>query len=61
MKENEPQKPIEVTLLKSHTHADCDYVKGDKIKVTEPERDWLAQQGIIAAPLKAVSDPRTQS
>ena len=62
MKEvKEPQKPIEVTLLKNHTHADRDYVVGDKIKVTEPERNWLAQQGIIAAPLKAVSDPRPQT
>lgn len=55
MKANEPQKPIEVTLLKNHTHADHDYVAGDKIQVTEPERDWLAAQGIIAAPPKAVS------
>lgn len=46
-------KSIEVTLLKNHTQGDRDYVVGDKISVTEPERDWLAQHGIIAASPKA--------
>lgn len=53
MKEvKDAHKPIEVTLLKNHTHADCNYVAGDKISVSEPERDWLAQQGIIAVTSK---------
>lgn len=45
-KKPEP-KLVEVTLAKPHTHANVDYPPGEKIKVTEPVRDWLAGQKII--------------
>ncbi|KAF7600623.1 MAG: hypothetical protein CGU28_03125 [Candidatus Dactylopiibacterium carminicum] len=41
---------LDVTLLKPHTHAGTRYATGDKIQVTEPERDWLAGAGIINKP-----------
>lgn len=41
------QKQVEVVLVKPHTHAGIDYPAGQKIKVSEPERVWLAEQKII--------------
>jgi len=38
---------IEVTLAKPHTHADVPRKVGDKIQVTEPERDWLVANRVI--------------
>ena len=38
---------VEVTLAKPHKHAGEEKATGEKIKVTEPERDWLASRGII--------------
>ena len=38
---------VEVTLAKDHTHADVPYAAGAKIKVTAPERDWLAANKVI--------------
>ncbi len=43
----EQQKKIDVTLIKAHTHAGEKCPVGAKIKVTEPERDWLAANGCI--------------
>lgn len=45
-KKQEP-KLVEVTLAKPHKHAGEQKAAGDKIKVTEPERDWLADNQII--------------
>lgn len=43
----EKQKLVEVTLAKPHTHAGEKLPAGSKIKVTEPERDWLAGAEVI--------------
>ncbi len=50
MAEKKPaeQKLVEVTLAKPHTHAGSKCKVGDKIKVTEPERDWLIKNGVVA-------------
>ena len=45
-KKQEP-KLVEVTLAKPLKHAGEQKADGDKIKVTEPERDWLATHQII--------------
>lgn len=45
-KKQEP-KLVEVTLAKPHTHAGEPKAIGEKIKVTEPERDWLAAKQTI--------------
>ncbi|MGH8037007.1 MAG: DUF7210 family protein [Stenotrophomonas sp.] len=49
MSEKPEPKQVEVTLAKSHTHAGAAYEVGAKIKVTEPERDWLVAQEVVAA------------
>lgn len=41
MSEKPQQKTVEVTLAKDHNHAGKAYQAGAKIKVTEPERDWM--------------------
>lgn len=43
-------KVVEVELLDKHTHAGIPYAAGDKIKVSEPDRDWLVAQKKVAAP-----------
>lgn len=40
-------KQVEVVLAKKHEHAGKQYKAGDKIQVTEPERDWLKKHGIV--------------
>lgn len=48
MNDKKPEpKLVEVTLAKAHTHAGVDYVSGNKIKVDEAERAWLAAHKII--------------
>ena len=42
------QKLVEVVLAKAHTHNDKDFSAGEKIAVTEPERDWLIKHDIVA-------------
>lgn len=46
----EDPKLYEVVLEKDHTHAGIERISGSKIKVTEPERDWLASAKVIATP-----------
>jgi hypothetical protein len=48
-KKEEP-KLFEVVLQKDHTHAGKKCIAGSKIKVTEPDRDWLAAAEVIATP-----------
>jgi hypothetical protein len=43
------QKLVEVTLAKPHEHAGVKYKAGDKIKVNEPDRDWLVRNAIASA------------
>lgn len=38
-----------VTLIMPHTHGGIDYAIGDQIDVTEAQKAWLAQRGIISA------------
>lgn len=47
MKENTP-KLVDVVLAKAHTHAGVSHQAGAKIQVTEPERDWLQANQVIA-------------
>lgn len=49
MNDSEKKEPklVEVTLGKPHTHAGVPYAAGAKIKVTEADRDWLQQAGVI--------------
>lgn len=51
MSEKPQQKTVEVTLAKHHTHAGKAFQAGAKIKVTEPERDWLLANK-VAEPAK---------
>lgn len=51
MSEKPQQKTVEVTLAKDHNHAGKAYQAGAKIKVTEPERDWLITHK-VAEPAK---------
>lgn len=51
--QKQEQKVVEVTLAKGHTHAGDKKKAGDKIKVTEPERDWLVSAQVINAPKDA--------
>lgn len=46
-KQEEPKK-VEVTLTGDHTHEGRKYKKGDKIRVTEKQRDWLIKVGKVA-------------
>lgn len=39
----------QVTLLRDHTHAGTAHRAGETISVSEPARDWLLAQHIIAA------------
>lgn len=48
-KPNQDQTLVEVKLDKPHTHAGKKHAAGTKIKVSEPERDWLAANQVIAA------------
>ena len=38
----------EVTLLKPHRHAGAEHITGDRIRVTEHERQQLVAWGVIA-------------
>jgi hypothetical protein len=38
---------IEVTLDKLHTHKRKPCKAGDKIKVTEEQKSWLTQKGLV--------------
>lgn len=38
---------VEVVLEKAHEHAGKQYKPGEKISVTEIQRDWLKRHGII--------------
>ncbi|MGO1072323.1 DUF7210 family protein [Lysobacter sp. CA199] len=48
MSNEKSQNLVEVILAKVHTHADVEHAIGTPIKVTEPERDWLIAQKIVA-------------
>lgn len=48
-----PRQLVEVILAKPHKHAGVDYATGDKIKVTERDRAWLAKHSVIEAPAPA--------
>lgn len=39
---------VEVTLAKPHTHKRKDYAAGQKLKVSEAQRDQLISRGIVA-------------
>lgn len=52
-KAEQQKKLVEVTLAKPHTHGDKEYAAGAKIMVTEPERAWLIEHQIVAAPAKS--------
>lgn len=45
--EKPKRKQVEVTLAKPHEHAGQKRKPGEKIMVTETQRDWLKQRGII--------------
>jgi hypothetical protein len=46
-------KTVEVVLAKDHTHAGKPYKAGEKIHVSESDRDWLVANEVIAgAPAK---------
>lgn len=47
MSNTESPKLVEVTLAKPHTHGGESFAAGARIKVTEVERDWLQQAGVI--------------
>lgn len=53
---NNEAKLVEVTLVGDHTHAGVKSKAGDKIKVSEPERDWLIANNKVAAP--AAKEPK---
>lgn len=53
MSEKQDNKLAEVTLTQAHTHAGEKKKAGDKIKVTEPEREWLVAAKVINAPKDA--------
>lgn len=40
-------KEFEVTLKTDHTHAGKQYEAGEKIKVTETQKDWLVANGVV--------------
>jgi hypothetical protein len=51
-----PQKGpelVEVTLATSHTHERKAYKAGDKINVTERQRQALIGRGVVAGPKEA--------
>lgn len=52
-KEAAGPKRVEVTLIKPHRHAGEKHAAGAKIRVTEPERDWLVANGVIEKPAEA--------
>ncbi|WP_445364396.1 hypothetical protein ACJJIQ_09045 [Microbulbifer sp. ANSA003] len=45
-------KRVKVTLIEAHTHRGRPCEKGEKIEVTENQRDWLIQHKKVAAPGK---------
>ncbi|MBW5416112.1 MULTISPECIES: DUF7210 family protein [unclassified Pseudomonas] len=44
---------VQVTLKNPHKHAGVQYQAGDKIKVTEAEKEWLTKFGVIGAKANA--------
>ena len=57
----QPQKSVEVTLLKNHTHHGQSYKEGDTISVRPYQVTWLAQQGVIAAAAATTSTPEKEA
>ena len=55
------ERTIEVTLAKAHRHCGETYQPGDKIKVSEDERDFLKKQGVLeeGQPQNTVQTPRS--
>lgn len=47
---------IEVTLDKPHTHKRKPYKAGDKIKVTDAQKVWLSQHGLIGGKQEEVTN-----
>lgn len=47
---------VEVVLDKPHTHKGKTYAKGEKINVTEDQKSWLTQQGVIGGKQEDVSN-----
>lgn len=41
---------MKVTLKKPHTHAGVKHAAGDSIGVNDADRQWLADNGVIAEP-----------
>ncbi|MDG9928533.1 MULTISPECIES: hypothetical protein [unclassified Pseudomonas] len=38
---------IEVILAKPHTHKGKEYAKGEKIKVTAQQKEWLKKREVV--------------
>lgn len=47
---------VEVTLDKPHTHKRKPCKAGDKIKVTEDQKTWLTQHGLIGGKQEDVTN-----
>lgn len=47
---------VEVTLDKPHNHKGKPYKAGDKINVTEDQKVWLTQQGVIGGKQEEASN-----
>lgn len=56
-----PAKQFEVTLDKPHTHAGVRHEAGAKIQVTEPERDWLIANQIVAGKATTTTTTTTEA
>lgn len=56
-----PAKQLEVTLAKPHTHAGARFDAGAKIQVTEPERDWLVANQIVAGKATTTTTTATEA
>ena len=47
---------VEVVLDKPHNHKGKPYKAGDKINVTEDQKAWLQQQGVVGGKQEVVSN-----
>lgn len=56
-----PAKQVEVTLDKPHMHAGVRFEAGAKIQVTEPERDWLVANQVVAAKAATTTTTTTEA
>lgn len=52
---------MQVTLKKPHTHAGEDFAPGSTIEVSEPEAQWLADQGVIDQPKAVKADSKEKA